>query len=245
MSDPTIVACTADAWTKVASSVIAARVWLMKTTPSLYLHTYVAAGTAAPTDLSEAVATSYSDRDEEHPSVDFQFAEPVDIYYYARGDAGSVRVDIDASPGASPGYSAADQAWSTRELNPLDTRDDGEALIDVTNLADNDLHTVYIPGQHKEHAALQIITSDGTSTDDVELSFAETLERETDPASVSDWTPSSLVWGATQINNATGAINRIDHIDTHVQVTWYRLQYQRVLGSADDADIKANWLDWW
>jgi hypothetical protein len=99
--------------------------------------------------------------------------------------------------------------------------------------------------QHKEHGALQAILSDGTSTDDIELKLYESLERETDPSAISDWTPVSYVWGTDTIDNVTGAVNRCDHIDSHVQVTWYKLTYQRIDGTANDGDVKANWLDWW
>jgi len=99
MAAPTVVTCAANTWTKVATGVIAARVWIMENGPNAYFHTYVATGGAAPTDLSKAAIAPMGDRDNAQPSFEQDFGELSDLYVYARGAAGSVRVDAGAGGG--------------------------------------------------------------------------------------------------------------------------------------------------
>lgn len=86
MADPVIVACTKDAWTKVATNVTAATVWKKSTAPNVYYQTYRDTGTAAPTDLADAIPMT-------EPGQIFSFGAAADIYIYAKADTGSVRVD--------------------------------------------------------------------------------------------------------------------------------------------------------
>lgn len=99
MAAPNVVACAADTWTKVADNVIAARVWIMSNAPSMYYHTYVAHGAAAPTDLSTAAIAPGGDRDNAQPSFEQDFGELSDLYVRPAGAAGSVRVDAGAGGG--------------------------------------------------------------------------------------------------------------------------------------------------
>jgi hypothetical protein len=147
---------------------------------------------------------------------------------------------------ANPALETITQSGRTREINPLDARDipDG-AIIDVTNLADGVLHSVYFDLQHKEHWSLQLIMSDGTATDDIQIWIHGSGENESDPSAVSDW--SSIIqeiYGVASLDNSAGAINRMDFVDTHISCTWIRYQYQRIAGAANDGDIKVNLKRW-
>lgn len=86
MGDPVIVACTKDVWEKVATNVTAATVWKKSTGPNVYYQTYRDTGTGAPTDLTDAIPMT-------EPAQTFSFSAAADIYIYAKGKAGSVRVD--------------------------------------------------------------------------------------------------------------------------------------------------------
>lgn len=87
MADPVVTACTKDAWTKVATNVTAGQVHILSNAPSQYSHTYRMTGEAAPTTLTEAVAIS-------QVSIPISAAAAIDVYVYAHGAAGSVRVDV-------------------------------------------------------------------------------------------------------------------------------------------------------
>jgi hypothetical protein len=87
MANPAVTACTKDAWTKVATNVTAGKVHILSNAPNQYSQTYRTTGEAAPTTLAEAVAI---------PDVTFTItaAAAIDVYVYAHGAAGSVRVDV-------------------------------------------------------------------------------------------------------------------------------------------------------
>lgn len=87
MANPAVVACTKDAWTKVATNVTAGQVHILSKAPSQYAHTYRLTGEAAPTTLTEAVVVSQI-------SLPISAAAAIDVYVYAYGAAGSVRVDV-------------------------------------------------------------------------------------------------------------------------------------------------------
>ena len=85
MADPSIVTCTANAWTKVATNVKAGVVSPFKTNV-VYSQTYRDTGNPAPTDLLDALAF-----DEPHM---ISASTGIDVYIYAHKKAGSVRVDV-------------------------------------------------------------------------------------------------------------------------------------------------------
>lgn len=87
MANPVVTACAANAWTKVATNVTAGQVHVLSNAPSQYAHTYRATGEAAPTTLAEAVVIS-------QVSLPISAATAIDVYIYASGAAGSVRVDV-------------------------------------------------------------------------------------------------------------------------------------------------------
>ena len=90
MPDPTVVVCTEDTWVNVATNVITGMIWRMTLGPQ-YLHTYRLTGTAAPTDLTDAVPIF---RNEESDYEAISANQAIDVYIYAAGDAGKVRVDV-------------------------------------------------------------------------------------------------------------------------------------------------------
>jgi len=92
MASAVVVSCTADAWTKVATNLPAATVHILDSIPSQYLYTYRDTTGAAPSGTPGAEA------------VVMRFGEPLtvqvytggtnfDLYVYAKGGTGSVRVD--------------------------------------------------------------------------------------------------------------------------------------------------------
>jgi hypothetical protein len=87
MANPAVTACTKDAWTKVATSVTSGQVHILSNAPNQYSHTYRVTGDPAPTTLAEAVTLSQVSTPISSPSN-------IDVYIYAHGAAGSVRVDL-------------------------------------------------------------------------------------------------------------------------------------------------------
>lgn len=85
MADPVIVACAAGAWTKIATAVTIGQVHV-KDTDAAYLHTYRMTGQPAPVAQSEGVAFT--------GSVPIESVDDIDVYVWAAGAAGSVRVDL-------------------------------------------------------------------------------------------------------------------------------------------------------
>ena len=84
MGNPTIIACAADTWVKVATNIKTAMVH--KKITGSYLHTYRLTGVAAPTDLADAINMYDS-------AVEYNHSVEIDIYIYCQNEAGSVRVD--------------------------------------------------------------------------------------------------------------------------------------------------------
>ena len=88
MPDPTIVAIAANTWEKVATDVLTGQVH-KKQTRTVYLQTYRETGGSAPTLQSEGVP-AFPDG----PSEEINSNVPIDVYIFAIGKAGSVRVDV-------------------------------------------------------------------------------------------------------------------------------------------------------
>lgn len=87
MADPVIVACPADAWTKVATNVTSGQVHIKNYNPANYLQTYRDTGGTAPTDPEEGVQVSGQ-------SIPIAATAGIDVYIMAQGAVGSVRVDL-------------------------------------------------------------------------------------------------------------------------------------------------------
>lgn len=87
MANPAVTACTKDAWTKVATSVTSGQVHILSKAPSQYAQTYRVTGDPAPTTLAEAVVLT-------EISTPISSSSNIDVYIYAFGAAGSVRVDL-------------------------------------------------------------------------------------------------------------------------------------------------------
>ena len=82
------VACPEGEWTKVATAVTQGTVWI-KDGRATYLQTFRETGGAAPDpDQSEGVSVTIPGAPIGHPA-------PIDIYIWARGHDGAVRVDHD------------------------------------------------------------------------------------------------------------------------------------------------------
>jgi len=92
MADPNFVVCTLNTWVQVAEGITSGKLWIVDTSPDNYLYTYrdQAVGSPAPTDPAEG--TPISQRGED--AFVLSFAALSDVYIYAIGAAGRVRVDI-------------------------------------------------------------------------------------------------------------------------------------------------------
>lgn len=88
-SNPLLVDCPANQWTKVATNVVTGQVWRMTSAPSKYLQTYRVTADPAPTDKSEGVG-AFADVEKEIISA----SSAIDVYLYPVDAAGRVRVDI-------------------------------------------------------------------------------------------------------------------------------------------------------
>ncbi len=86
MADPVIVACPADVWTKVATSVISGQVHIKDTRPGVYLQTYRDTGGAAPTLQSEGVQIVEG-------TTPISAADGIDVYIRPVGAVGVVRLN--------------------------------------------------------------------------------------------------------------------------------------------------------
>ncbi len=85
MADPNIVACPANAWTKVATNVTNGQVHVIDQGPE-YLQTYRDTGNPDPTAQSEGVPLD--------EVVWISATAGIDVWVYAIKTAGSVRVDL-------------------------------------------------------------------------------------------------------------------------------------------------------
>lgn len=89
MPAPVFVNCPADVWTKVTTAVTTGQLWKAQSTAT-YLQTYRLTGETAPTDSSEGVKL-FSDNQN---SEEISSSDPIDVYVFAIGSAGRVRVDL-------------------------------------------------------------------------------------------------------------------------------------------------------
>ncbi len=89
MANPVIVNLTQDVWTKVATNVTAGKVCKIDKTPGMYLETYRMTGNAAPVNISEGVPCFANSNSEI-----IEASSGIDVYIMARGNDGSVRVDL-------------------------------------------------------------------------------------------------------------------------------------------------------
>jgi hypothetical protein len=125
MTNPLGVDCSADAWTKVASGVTDATVWLISGKPHRYYITYRDAGDTAPTTLADAIGFDTLDEEGSFPSMPVSSGVPVDVYIWAAQDAGRVRVDVGTGigdgPGVAAGYDAVSGTTPTSEGSPAHT----------------------------------------------------------------------------------------------------------------------------
>ena len=88
MASPVIHNIPADTWVKVAENVTAGQVWKISSDPNVYLQTYRATGEAAPSNTIDSVNLFLESISEQISATD-----PIDVYVYAVGMDGKVRVD--------------------------------------------------------------------------------------------------------------------------------------------------------
>lgn len=89
MATPVFVPCTKNAWTKVATNVQTGFVHKVSHAPNTYLQTYRDTGDAAPTLRTDGVELFA-----ESVTEDIFAIAGIDVYVWADGDAGKVRVDL-------------------------------------------------------------------------------------------------------------------------------------------------------
>jgi hypothetical protein len=88
MANPLIVACAKDVWTKVATGVKVGNIWVKdKPLNGFMMHTYKLTTDPAPTLETEAISILGQGIRIDHSVL-------IDVYIYAKNDAGSVRVDV-------------------------------------------------------------------------------------------------------------------------------------------------------
>lgn len=149
--------------------------------------------------------------------------------------------------GTSPDLDEISGARNTREVDPIDKRDikDGE-IVDVENLADSSLHVEYFEMDHRQHWAIEVIMSNGVTTDDIQFWIDSALEAETDPSIITDWKDIVQdIFGTATITNVGGAVHFFIFVDTSVSANWFRARYQRIAGTANDGDIVVRTKRWY
>ena len=89
MANPVFFDIPEDEWTKVATSVVTGMVHKVESTPDSYQQTYRLTGEDAPTAESDGVVLFDGMQSEPISSSD-----SIDVYIWAKGAAGRVRVDL-------------------------------------------------------------------------------------------------------------------------------------------------------
>ena len=90
MTNPVLVDCPADTWTKIISGVQTGQIHKQDETPYSYLCTHRDKNTAAPILKSEGVEIFLGEKNRETISS----VVAIDIYIYAHRANGRVRVDL-------------------------------------------------------------------------------------------------------------------------------------------------------
>jgi hypothetical protein len=86
MADPVLTACPQGVWTKVATNVTTGMIHVISLKPNKYHQTYRDTTGVAPTTLDEGVPFE--------GSLQISAAAGIDVYVWATGDDGNVRVDL-------------------------------------------------------------------------------------------------------------------------------------------------------
>jgi len=89
MANPVFVACTRNAWTKVATGVQTGFVHKVSGAPNGYLQAYVDTTDPAPTLVTEGVVAF-----ENSGTEPILATAGIDVYIWAHAKAGEVRVDL-------------------------------------------------------------------------------------------------------------------------------------------------------
>jgi hypothetical protein len=94
MSDPVIINCPADVWTKIATNVTTGMIWVTNVKPRGYKFTYRDSGNPAPTDDTDAIIFPSTSTDETNPGMRISASAGIDVYIKPANEAGQVRVDL-------------------------------------------------------------------------------------------------------------------------------------------------------
>lgn len=113
--------------------------------------------------------------------------------------------------------------------------------VNKIGLADNDVHSLFIPLGDTNGGSIQIILTNGVSTDDVVV-HAYLSNGEGGNADL-DYTPvDDLILGTqaatTGVSNSSGVVNEIHLLDTQLVAEMLKITYQRTSGNANDANVK-------
>lgn len=87
MADPVFIDIPKDGWEKVAEDVLTGTIWIIDSEPGLYWQTYRMTGNDAPTEREEGVRI-------ECGSMAIGALAAIDVYIWAHGKDGRVRVDL-------------------------------------------------------------------------------------------------------------------------------------------------------
>lgn len=90
MANPVFVDCPANTWTLVATAVFSGQLWRARTSVN-YLHTYRETGDPAPTESSEGMKIFQDGEPDFEP---ISSSNSIDVYIYAIGSDGRVRIDV-------------------------------------------------------------------------------------------------------------------------------------------------------
>lgn len=85
------ITCAANAWTPVATNVTSGTIHKVSASPAIYLQAFVATGDAAPVGRDLGVAAFKDSR--LNSTAGISHSSPIDVYIWADGAAGEVRVD--------------------------------------------------------------------------------------------------------------------------------------------------------
>lgn len=94
MANPLGVDCNANQWTPVATNVTAGMIWVINGAPKKYYITYRDTADPAPTDLTDAILFDRFDEEGSYPGMPISASTGIDVYIWADGAAGRVRVDL-------------------------------------------------------------------------------------------------------------------------------------------------------
>lgn len=111
-------------------------------------------------------------------------------------------------------------------------------------ISDNDRHFMLFEGRAKEFGSIQVILSDGTSTDQLKVEIEATLKEnlaynDAKALADSEWSKANadVLADVNGWKNDAGAFSEIAWFDTVMVPTWWRIFVQRTGGVAGDGTV--------